>query len=56
MEELHFADILMTLVVCGVIYAILTLANRSGRKPGKNHDGTTTCETEPDIGKTSEDN
>lgn len=32
MDSVRFADILMILVVCGVIFAILNLVNRSAKK------------------------
>jgi hypothetical protein len=56
MEELHFADILMILIVSGVIYGILALVRRSARKNQKNVGGITTCETDSEIGKSAEDN
>ena len=55
MEELRFADILMILVVCGVIFGILALTRRADRKPKKNLDGIATWESGQDLENSSED-
>ncbi len=38
MESVKFADILMILLVCGVIFAILKLVNRQAKQPQQKAD------------------
>jgi len=56
MEEWHFADILLILIICAVIYALLSLANRAAGKKQKSNDEMTNRESSPDNGEIAEDN
>ena len=56
MEEWHFADILLIVLICGLIYVLVSLAQKSFGKKRKNPDETVTCETDQENGQAPEDN
>jgi len=56
MEEWHFADILMIIIVSAVIYAILTLVHRTAGKKEKNIDETKDYGSSPESEGIPEDN
>lgn len=56
MTALHFADILMILLVCGVIYGILWLVNRTPGETKKKDADSDTSNAERDAEKNTDEN